>query len=42
MTGSDICDDALAAFLREHPDIRARAVANADGDVDFAADQPFA
>nr|WP_294545134.1 hypothetical protein [uncultured Rhodopila sp.] len=39
MAGSEIGDDALVAFLREHPDIRARvasmarAVENADGDL---------
>jgi hypothetical protein len=39
MTGSDMGDEALVVFLREHPDIRARvslmarAVENADGDL---------
>lgn len=39
MTGLDLGDDALVAFLREHPAIRAcvssmaRAVENADGDL---------
>ena len=39
MTGSDIGDDALVAFLRGHPDIRAcvasmaRAVENVDDDL---------
>ena len=39
MPTTDMGDEALVAFLREHPDIRARvtsmarAVANADGDL---------
>ena len=39
MAGSELGDDALVAFLQEHPDIRAcvasmaRAVENADGDL---------
>jgi hypothetical protein len=39
MTGSDMGDEALVVFLREHPDIRARVAAmartveNADGDL---------
>lgn len=39
MTGSDLSDEALVAFLREHPEIRdgvasmARAVENAGGDL---------
>jgi hypothetical protein len=42
MAKSDMGDEALVAFLREHPDIRARvasmsrAVAHADGDLDEA------
>jgi hypothetical protein len=42
MTGSAMGDDALIGFLREHPEIRARvasmarAVENADGDLDWA------
>jgi hypothetical protein len=43
MAGADMTDEALVAFLREHPDFRnrvasiARAVENADGDLDEAA-----
>jgi membrane-bound ClpP family serine protease len=39
MKGSDMTDEALVAFLREHPDLRNRvasmalAVENADGDL---------
>ncbi len=39
MTGSDLSDEALMAFLRAHPDLRcrvasiARAVENCDGDL---------
>jgi hypothetical protein len=42
MKGSDLSDEALVAFLREHPDLRNRvvsivgAVENADGDLDEA------
>ena len=40
MAGADMTDEALVAFLREHPDFRdrvasiARATENADGDLD--------
>lgn len=42
MKGSDLSDEALVAFLREHPELRNRfasiisAVKNADGDLDEA------
>jgi hypothetical protein len=42
MSGGDMTDEALVAFLREHPEFRKRfasiisAVKNADGDLDEA------